>query len=598
MRKYSSWAALAALTLAAAGCGDGDGNGEATELPSGGASLVVSVTASDAVAAAMSHVELTVEDAAATAATDTTGTTPAAITLPDGTAFTLTDLSQPLTLTGLPAGSLTLTARAYAPGASAPVAEASATVDVTDTATAAVVLRLTAAVEELLAVATLTASHAAPRNHDVVQLSATLSAAGAGDISYVWSDDCNGTFSDETAAAPTWTNFWVQDCVITVTVSQNGIAANASVELDMRLRPGTVERVAGTTCSRQGGAGWFDYGSSPLQGEDGPAVEAAFSEIYGLDLDADGNLVMAERAAGRILLLNVEDGTIHRIFGTAAGAITEAFDDALFGSGGEPATAATAYWLFDVAVDAAGNIFFVEAFADTARKLYASGATVERIFGDGGGGGVPGDGAFAPTSDLARPTGIGIGPDGRIYVQSHSSRRLYVVYPDGLTVETVATNVDNEDPISPADDFWDEGGMDVEVDSQSRPIVVERYEQRITRFDPATGDQTVLIGVHAYGDGPDVGTGLSTALASPMGIALDENDRLFVADTFNNKVRLLDTDGSVRTIAGPGISYVLGQPGPVNDAIVLPKDVEVDAAGNVYVAEKESCQVKKIAGPF
>src|SRR5581483_6587956 len=93
------------------------------------------------------------------------------------------------------------------------------------------------------------------------------------------------------------------------------------------------------------------------------------------------------------------------------------------------------------------------------------------------------------------------------------------------------------------------------------------------------------------GDGP----ALSVSLSFPHGVAVDQNGVLYVADTFNNKIRRLDPDGIVRTVAGTGKQEFVGDDGPAAKAgLGVPDSLAIDNLGNIYIADRGNWRVRKI----
>lgn len=112
------------------------------------------------------------------------------------------------------------------------------------------------------------------------------------------------------------------------------------------------------------------------------------------------------------------------------------------------------------------------------------------------------------------------------------------------------------------------------------------------------GDRVVpLVGTGTFGYGGDEGPATGARIDSPFGFDLDEAGRIYLADTSNARVRLVDTEGVIHTLAGTGVAGFSGDDGPaVLAALDNPTDVAIDSAGNLFVAEYASCRVRKIEG--
>ncbi len=158
--------------------------------------------------------------------------------------------------------------------------------------------------------------------------------------------------------------------------------------------------------------------------------------------------------------------------------------------------------------------------------------------------------ADGPAEDarFREPDGIAIGPDGKIYVSDTGNHVIRVIAADGM-VSTLAGAPgipDSTDGLGAAARFNQPRG--VAVDSSGNVYIADTGSSTIRRIT-ADGQVTTIAGVageHAFADGIRG----AARFHEPEGIALDGQGRLVVADTGNSSIRLINTDGSVTTIAG------------------------------------------------
>ena len=110
----------------------------------------------------------------------------------------------------------------------------------------------------------------------------------------------------------------------------------------------------------------------------------------------------------------------------------------------------------------------------------------------------------------------------------------------------------------------------------------------------AVGDITTIAGGF-IGEG---GLATSARLNSPFGVAGDASGNLFIADTFNNRVRRVDgATGVITTAAGTGTTGFSGEGGPATSASLnLPRGVAVDASGNLFIADSSDHRVRRVDG--
>ena len=107
---------------------------------------------------------------------------------------------------------------------------------------------------------------------------------------------------------------------------------------------------------------------------------------------------------------------------------------------------------------------------------------------------------------------------------------------------------------------------------------------------------TTVAGSGTYGYGGDGGPATGASLSSPSGVAVDASGNLFIADTYNSRVRKVDVDsGVISTVAGTGTPGYGGDGGPAATAPVrYPNGVAVDAAGNLFIADADSQRVRRV----
>ncbi len=202
---------------------------------------------------------------------------------------------------------------------------------------------------------------------------------------------------------------------------------------------------------------------------------------------------------------------------------------------------------FDVAVDLAGNVYVSDAGgSDRVRRVRREGM-VTTVAGAGPGF-VDGPGAVAR---FRTPSGLSIDRDGRLYVADTGNHAIRRVAPDG-EVTTLAGDGVAGYRDGPADRARFSSPMGVAVDSSGVVYVADTYNDRIRVISP-DGHVSTMAG----GDGPDLidGPGWRARFDTPTDVAVSTNGELFVADAGNNALRRLGRDGSVSTFGFPAIGH-------------------------------------------
>ena len=204
-----------------------------------------------------------------------------------------------------------------------------------------------------------------------------------------------------------------------------------------------------------------------------------------------------------------------------------------------------------------------------------------------------GDGGLAATSPLVHPLAVAIGPGGGIYIAE--GNRIREIRPDGR-ITTIAGTGDAGNQ--------GDGGLAVRaqlnspqglaVDSAGRIYIADTLSNRVRRVDP----DGIIRTVAGTGDAGYVGDGkpgVEAELFFPTGLAIGFGDFLFIADTGNNVVRQLGADGIIRTFAGTGEAGYRGDGGPaLYAALHGPGGLAFDDEGNLYLADTLNQRVRRV----
>ena len=199
----------------------------------------------------------------------------------------------------------------------------------------------------------------------------------------------------------------------------------------------------------------------------------------------------------------------------------------------------------------------------------------------------------ATDSALADPHGIAVDGGGRVFVADTFNQRIVRIETDG-SITTIAGNG--------IAGFSGDGGeatsaqlqypAAVAVDGIGRVFIADAQNARIRRIE-LDGSITTIAGTGVPGYSGDGGPAVLAQLQNPSGVAVDGLGRVIVADTDNNVIRRIDIDGTIGTIAGTGIADYTGDNGPATRrTLSAPQGVAIDATGRVLVAD-----TAKLCGP-
>ena len=135
----------------------------------------------------------------------------------------------------------------------------------------------------------------------------------------------------------------------------------------------------------------------------------------------------------------------------------------------------------------------------------------------------------------------------------------------------------------------------VAVDATSNLYIADQFNHYIRVVSPL-GIINPVAGNGTPGFSGDGGPATSAQLHQPAGVAPDAHGNLYIADKFNNRIRMVASDGIIATIAGNGRSVSSGDGGPAVEArLSSPQSVAVDGAGNLYIADTFKHSIRRIS---
>jgi sugar lactone lactonase YvrE len=326
------------------------------------------------------------------------------------------------------------------------------------------------------------------------------------------------------------------------------------------------------------GAGLWDTARDTL------AAQALFDEPSGLAVDRYGSVFLTDATANRIY--RIRDGMVSK---TAGGG------HLYFGYDGED-TPARNYRLNGAAGVRAGprgNLVFADRRNNSVREVTADQRL--RTLAGNRDPGFSGDGARAVDATLNSPSGVCLDSAGNVYIADSGNHRVRKVTPDGRIV-TVAGNgtVGFSGDGGPAERAALNNPSAVEVDSEGNLYIADTDNHRVRRV--SGGVITTLAGDGRPGYSGDEGPAASAHLGLPVDLALGPGRQLYVLDRPAHRIRKIDlASGIITTFAGNGEGTASGDGGPATNAgLGRAGGIAADAAGNVYVTDLESKQVRII----
>lgn len=320
-------------------------------------------------------------------------------------------------------------------------------------------------------------------------------------------------------------------------------------------------------------------GSWEHSGDWGSAVLAGVASVSDIAVDQAGNVCF------------IEGNRIRKI--DASGIIITVAGDSSAGYGGDGGAADSAQLRSPSALcfDASDYLYIADAGNGRIRRIDTNGV-ISSVVGNGAFSN-PGDGSAGSVSLV--PMGLAFGTDGLLYVSDMLIPRIRAFNPSNGTVVT---------RVSAGASYLDATGTPSYLDgfhpvqlagSPDGEILVDETK-RVLAFNPYAGSLQLTIGNETSEFGGDGGAALKARLGRPEGIALDAAKNLYVADTRNHRLRKIDPNGVISTIAGNGTrgtAFYDGMPA-IHASLGSPTDVAVDAQGRIYVSCADDHRVWRI----
>ena len=285
-------------------------------------------------------------------------------------------------------------------------------------------------------------------------------------------------------------------------------------------------------------------GEPGFSGDGGPAAAAQLFSPHDLTFDSQGNLLIADSLNHRIRRIDSK-GVITTVAGTGTAGLT--------GDGG-PATAAQLNGPQAIVFDRSGNALVADSYNHVVRRIDASG-TITTVIGTEPG--LKGDGGQATAAMISLPTDVAIAADGTIYVSEGGNSRVRQVTPDGK-IQTI-TGFGPGSGLGGAGFVGDDGPAEraklfapsaLQIGPEGRLFICDSGNNRIRVLQD--GIIKTIAGNGETGLAGDGGDAKAAQFNTPQKIRFGPDGRLFVADRGNGRVRAIDSEGVIRTVAGEG----------------------------------------------
>jgi hypothetical protein len=342
-------------------------------------------------------------------------------------------------------------------------------------------------------------------------------------------------------------------------------------------------------------------GKSGYLGDRGAATNAELSYPSGVAVDDIGSLFIAD-CYNNVIRKVSTNGIINTVAGNGYGAGTA--QGGYSGDGGA-ATNAELFYPSGVAVDTAGNLFIADSENNVIRKVGTNGI-ITTVAGNGKGGYL-GDGGAATNAELTQPADVAVDATGNLFIADCHNNVIRKVGTNGI-ITTVAGNGKGgylgDGGAATNAEFDNPNGVAVDT---SGNLFIADWGNSVIRKVGTNGIINTVAG-NGYCAGPicggysgDGGAATNAELFWPSGVAVEDTGSLFIADSYNNVIRKVGTNGIINTVAGNGDGAGTGYGGysgdggaATNAELFYPSGVAVDTTGNLFIADSENDVIRKV----
>jgi hypothetical protein len=273
-----------------------------------------------------------------------------------------------------------------------------------------------------------------------------------------------------------------------------------------------------------------------------------------------------------------------------------------------PASAATFNHPAQLAFDADHNLYVADTENNVVREITQTGI-ITTVAGTGTPG-YNGDNQAATQALLNFPDSLAFDAAGNLYIADASNNRIRMVTANGVvsTVAGTGTAGYNGDDILATNARLNFPSRIV-LDSAGNMYIADCHNNRVRFVNRSTGIITTIAGNGIAGYQGDGGAAANAELNNPLSIALDASDNVYIADLYNQVIRVVNMQSSPATLSGvtvqPGtIATVVGGgqqsdttsgPSPTRSiSLGFPTGLLMDSDGNLYFADADNNVILKV----
>jgi sugar lactone lactonase YvrE len=306
--------------------------------------------------------------------------------------------------------------------------------------------------------------------------------------------------------------------------------------------------------------------------------QALFRTALGMIFDSDENLLIADSFNHCIRKIDFKEGIVSTLAGgLSAGDLDGYLYESRFNA---PS---------DIVIDSEANVFVADTRNNKIKKISKDGE-VSTFAGNGLRGLQDGRGLNA---SFWNPEGLGIDSEDNIYVADSYNNAIRKIDKTGQVSTLIDHNTKTQDPISGQPISRPK---DIVVDSNKNLYISSNSQGKIYKIDLTKAESSIYAGL--LGIGYKDGKVLEAQFNSPSYMTIDKEDNIYLSDRNNRRIRKINNDGSVITIAGTGLPLIYD--GDIEEAAFFqPSGIAMNSDGLIYVSDYRSAirEISEIAEP-
>lgn len=267
-------------------------------------------------------------------------------------------------------------------------------------------------------------------------------------------------------------------------------------------------------------------------------------------------------------------------------------------SDGVPATQTSIFLPTGLAVNAAGELYLCDSSNNRVRYV-DSNQVIHTLAGTGTPGGL-GDGGAASTAELNDPSGLALDGAGNLYIADTKNNVVRRIDAVSGVITTVAGQMGVKG-------FAGDGGaatsallnapQGLALTPGGDLVIADSGNNRVRQLTLASGQIQTIAGTGTAGFNSDNIPATSAQLYGPYGVAVRSDGAVAIADTGNNRVRLISLSGTITTIAGDGQATFGGDKGAATQAQLYgPESIAFDPAGDLFIADSGNNRIRGVFG--